>query len=158
MAEDHATGQSAQRQLALQKIYLKDASLEVPKAPAVFQQAWKPTVDVNLATNATPLEQAGYYQVALKVTVTAKLEEETALIIEIEQAGLFALTGFSEQDLPQVLNTHCPQALFPYARESVSELAQRGGFQQLLLQPVNFDALYRDHVERQQPGAQATVQ
>lgn len=153
-----AESEKPQRQLALQKIYLKDASLEVPKAPEVFQKTWKPTVDVNLSTDITGLEQAGYYQVALKVTVTAKLEEETAFIIEIEQAGLFLLTGFSEQDLPQVLNTHCPQALFPYAREAVSELAQRGGFQQLLLQPVNFDALYREHLERQRAGAKETVQ
>lgn len=153
-----AEAEAPQRQLALQKIYLKDASLEVPAAPAVFQKAWKPTMDVNLSTSTTALEQAGYYQVAIKVTVTAKLEEETALIIEIEQAGLFMLSGFSEQDLPQVLNTHCPQALFPYAREAVSDLAQRGGFQQLLLQPVNFDALYRQHLERQKAGSQETVQ
>lgn len=153
-----AEAEQPQRQLALQKIYLKDASLEVPKAPEVYQKAWKPAVDVNLNTVTTALEQAGYYQVALNVAITAKLEEETALIIEIEQAGLFLLTGFSEQELPQVLNTHCPQALFPYAREAVSELAQRGGFQQLLLQPVNFDALYREHLERQRAGAKETVQ
>lgn len=153
-----AENEQPQRQLALQKIYLKDASLEVPKAPEIFQKTWKPAVDVNLSTATTALEQAGYYQVALKVTVSAKLEEEIAFIIEIEQAGLFLLTGFSEQELPQVLNTHCPHALFPYAREAVSELAQRGGFQQLLLQPVNFDALYREHLERQRAGAKETVQ
>ena len=153
-----AENEQPQRQLALQKIYLKDASLEVPKAPEIFQRTWKPSVDVNLSTATTALEQAGYYQVALKVTVSAKLEEEAAFIIEVEQAGLFLLTGFSEQELPQVLNTHCPQALFPYTREAVSELAQRGGFQQLLLQPVNFDALYREHLERQRSGAKETVQ
>ena len=153
-----AENEQPQRQLALQKIYLKDASLEVPKAPEIFQRTWKPSVDVNLSTATTALEQAAYYQVALKVTVSAKLEEETAFIIEVEQAGLFLLTGFSEQELPQVLNTHCPQALFPYTREAVSELAQRGGFQQLLLQPVNFDALYREHLERQRSGAKETVQ
>lgn len=153
-----AESEQPQRQLALQKVYLKDASLEVPKAPAVYQKAWKPAVDVNLSTATTALEQAGYYEVAIKVTVTAKLEEEAAFIVEIEQAGLFLLSGFAENDLPQVLNTHCPQALFPYAREAISDLVQRGGFQQLLLQPVNFDALYREHLERSQGGAQATVQ
>jgi preprotein translocase subunit SecB len=153
-----AETQQPQRQLAVQKIYLKDASLEVPKAPGIYQKAWKPTVDVNLSTATTALQQAGHYQVALKVTVTARLEEDTAFIIEIEQAGLFLLSGFPEQELPQVLNTHCPQALFPYAREAVSELAQRGGFQQVLLQPVSFDALYREHLERQRAGAGDTVQ
>ena len=153
-----AESQQPQRQLALQKIFLKDASLEVPKAPEVFQRAWKPAVDVNLTTSTSALEQSGVYQVALRVTVTCKLEDEVALLIEIEQAGLFQLAGFGEQELPVVLNTHCPQALSPYAREAVSDLAQRGGFQQLLLQPVNFDALYRQHLERQQGDAQATVQ
>jgi len=141
-----------QRQLSLQKIFLKDASLEIPKAPAIFQRKWNPTVDVNLATSTQALEQAGYYQVALRITVTAKLEEDVALLIEIEQAGLFLLEGFAEADMASVLNTHCPQVLFPYAREAVSNLAERGGFQQLLLQPVNFEALYRQHLDRQQQG------
>ncbi|WP_420427888.1 protein-export chaperone SecB [Algiphilus sp.] len=152
-----------QRQLSLQKIFLKDASLEIPKAPAIFQRTWNPTVDVNLATSTHALEQAGYFQVALRITVTAKLEEDVAFIIEIEQAGLFLLEGFNEKDVASVLNTHCPQVLFPYAREAISNLAERGGFQQLLLQPVNFEALYRQHLERQQQGASneapsATVQ
>lgn len=142
-----------QRQLSLQKIFLKDASLEIPKAPAIFQRPWNPTVDVNLATSTHALEQKGYYQVALRITVTAKLEEDVALLIEIEQAGLFLLEGFNDNDVASVLNTHCPQVLFPYAREAVSNLAERGGFQQLLLQPVNFETLYRQHLERQQQGA-----
>ncbi|MCI5061908.1 protein-export chaperone SecB [Algiphilus sp.] len=149
-----------QRQLSLQKIFLKDASLEIPKAPAIFQRPWNPTVDVNLATSTHALEQTGYFQVALRITVTAKLEEDVALIIEIEQAGLFLLEGFGDQEIASVLNTHCPQVLFPYAREAVSNLAERGGFQQLLLQPVNFEALYRQHLERQQQqsaGNEATT-
>jgi len=149
MAEE----QSPQRQLLLQKIYLKDASLEVPKAPEIFQRSWKPQVDVDLKTGASRINDEGGYHVVLHVTITAKLEDDVAVLVEVQQAGVFQLTGFNEQELQLVLNTHCPHALFPYAREAVSDLAQRGGFQQLLLQPVNFDGLYQQHLARQQEAA-----
>lgn len=143
--------ESQARQLMLHKIYLKDASLEVPQAPQIFQKQWKPQVDVNLRTQTKTLsKQEGHFHVVLTVTVTATLEEEVGLLVEVQQAGIFQLTGFTEQELAQVLNTHCPSVLFPYAREAVSDIAQRGGFPQLLLQPVNFDALYQEHVAAQQ--------
>lgn len=144
MAEDDP------RQLVLHKIYLKDASLEVPKAPEIFQRQWKPQVDVNLRTQSAALGGEQQYQVVLTVTVTVKLEEEVALLVEVQQAGVFQVSGFNEQELAQVLNVHCAGTLFPYAREAVSDIAQRGGFPQLLLQPVNFDALYREHLAQQQ--------
>lgn len=153
--------EAAQRQLLIQKIYLKDVSLEVPKAPEIFQRPWKPDVDLNLATATQALEQADTWQVVLTITLTAKLDGDTALLIELQQAGLFQLRGFTDADRTTVLNTYCPQTLFPYAREAISDIAQRGGFQQLLLQPVNFDALYQQHLSQQgkaTDGAAATVQ
>lgn len=130
------------RRVTLQKIYLRDASVEVPDGPRVFTSEWKPKIDVDLDTR---IQNAGqdHHHVVVTVTVTAKLEDHTAYIVEVQQAGVFTLQGFGEEDRRRVLGVYCPDTLFPYVRETVSDLVQRAGFPPFLLQPINFDALYR---------------
>ena len=138
----------AQRQALLQKIYVKDASLEVPQAPQIFTRPWQPLLDVQVNTQVTGLGEANW-QVVLSITVTAKLEADIAFLAEVHQAGVFTLTGFDDQaDLAAVLGAYCPNLLFPFAREAVAALVQHGGFPQLLLQPINFDQLYVEHHQR----------
>lgn len=145
-------------QVTLQKIYLKDASLEVPLAPQVFTRQWQPQVDVQVNTRASELA-AETHQILLSVTVTARLGEDTAYLAEVHQAGIFTLRGFDQpQDKGVVLGAYCPGLLFPFAREAIADLVQRAGFPQLLLQPINFDALYQQHLARQAaaPAAAST--
>jgi preprotein translocase subunit SecB len=144
-----------ERQVVLQKIYVKDASLEIPQAPQVFTRQWQPKVDVQISTNSSAIDGAAdTYQVMLSVTVTVNLEADVAVLVEVQQAGIFMVRGFPEDaERNAVLGAYCPSILFPYARESVSDLAQRGGFPQLLLQPVNFDGLYQEHLARQRQAA-----
>ena len=144
-------GQSEQ-QFHLQKIYLKDTSFETPNSPAVFTEQWEPDVNVELQTSGTPLSDE-VHEVVLTVTVTAKLDDKTAYLVEVHQAGVFTATGFAEDELGHLLGSYCPSVLFPYAREAISDLVTKGGFPQLLLAPVNFDALYAQH--RQQVSEQA---
>ncbi|WP_028008396.1 protein-export chaperone SecB [Solimonas flava] len=138
----------AQRQVLLQKIYVKDASLEVPMAPQVFTKQWQPQLDVQVNTEAKPLE-GDALQVVLAVTVTAKLGEEVAFLVEAQQAGIFTVRGFTQpEEKAAVAAAYCPNLLFPFARETIADLVQRAGFPQLLLQPINFDALYLEHLQR----------
>lgn len=140
---------AASRQVLLQKIYVKDASLEVPQAPQVFTRAWQPTLDVQVNTEAKPLE-VDSVQVVLSITVTAKLGEDVAFLVEAHQAGIFTVRGFSQaEEQAAIVAAYCPNLLFPFARETISDLVQRAGFPQLLLQPINFDALYLEHLQRQ---------
>lgn len=145
--------QQPERQLALQKIYVKDLSFETPNSPHVFTQKWEPAVEFNLATNAQQLQET-LYEVSITVTVTVKLEDKTAYLIEVCQAGIFALLGFDQQELGPLIGSYCPNVLFPFAREAVSDLVIKGGFPPMLLAPVNFDALYAQHLQQQtdQPG------
>ncbi len=135
----------APRQLLVQKVYLKDASLEIPLAPQVFTRQWQPQLDVQVQSSLQPLS-ADQHQVMLSLTVTAKLEQEVAFLAEVHQAGIFLVKGIADEtDRQRVLSTECLAILFPFARESVAELVQRGGFPQLLLQPIDFAALYDEH-------------
>lgn len=147
--------QQAERQFVLQKLYIKDVSFETPHSPQVFTLTWEPQVEFNLATNAQQLQE-GLFEIGLTVTLTTKIEDKTAYLIEICQAGVFSLVGFSEQELGHLLGSYCPNVLFPYAREAVSDLVIKGGFPPMLLAPVNFDALYMQHLQQQQAEAPAT--
>lgn len=150
MAEDNNTTQ--EKQFSIQKIYTKDISYETPNAPKIFREKWEPSVDFNLGTHVDKLEE-GVFEVTLTVTITVKSAETTAYLVEVNQAGIFTLENFSEQELPPMLGSFCPNILFPYAREVVSDLVAKGGFPQLLLAPVNFDALYAQHMEHLQQSA-----
>lgn len=142
-------------QFAIQRIYTKDISFETPNSPSVFTVKWEPEVNVELNSTGNKLAD-DVYEVVLAITVTAKLGEKTAYLAEVQQAGIFTLSGFSEQDLGAMIHSFCPNVLFPYAREVVSDLVSKGSFPQMVLQPINFDALYAKHLEnRKQSGADA---
>lgn len=141
-------------QLTVQKIYVKDASFEVPNAPAIFQEQAQPRVDLNLSQKVNNFAP-NLFEVSLAVTVTCKVGEKTAYLAEVEQAGVFGAAGFDAQQLDAVLGTYCPHVLFPYVRQAISDLVQNGGFPPFLLQPINFDQVYAEAVRRrQQPDAQ----
>ncbi len=144
MAEEN---KAQEKQFSIQKIYTKDISFESPSAPKVFTEKWEPVVDFNLGTNATSLENS-MFDVALTVTVTVKTGDTTAYLVEATQAGIFSLAGFSDEEMGPMVGSFCPNILFPYVREVISDLVAKGGFPQLLLAPVNFDALYAQHAQQ----------
>jgi preprotein translocase subunit SecB len=147
-----------EKQFSIQKIYTKDLSFETPNAPKIFREKWEPAVDFNLGTHVDKLEDT-IFEVTLTVTITVKSVETVAYLVEVNQAGIFTLDNFNEQELGPMLGSFCPNILFPYAREVVSDLVAKGGFPQLLLAPVNFDALYSQHLQQlqQQPGGSTTL-
>lgn len=140
MADNEQASAPAQ-QFALQRIYIKDMSFEVPLGAQVFTKQWQPQVHVDLNTKSDRVTD-DVYEVVLTVTITAKLGEETAFLVEVQQAGLFLVKGVEGEQLRRALMIMCPNLLFPYARESIDSLATRGSFPPLMLQPVNFEALY----------------
>lgn len=152
MAEENIT---LEKQFSIQKIYTKDISFETPNTPTIFTAKWEPSVDFNLGTNVTPLDNT-LYEVSLTVTITVKCGETTAYLVEVIQAGIFALSGFSDQEMGPMMGSFCPNILFPYAREAISDIVTKGGFPQLILAPVNFDALYAQHLQQMQqaPGTE----
>jgi preprotein translocase subunit SecB len=146
--------QQGQAQLSLQKIYTKDVSFEAPGAPAIFQGSpSQPNVELNLSQRVTQLGEAAF-EVVLSVTATCKIDDKTAYLAEVHQAGIFGLSGFDAQGRETVLATYCPNVLFPYARQVVSDLVQNGGFPPFFLQPINFDALYADQQRRRMESGQ----
>jgi preprotein translocase subunit SecB len=154
MAEEST--QQAERQFTLQKIYVKDVSFETPHSPEVFTLKWEPKVEFNLASNAKQLQE-GLFEVSLTVTLTVKVEDKTAYLVEICQAGIFSAAGFTDQEFGHLLGSYCPNVLFPYAREAVSDLVIKGGFPPMLLAPVNFDALYMQHLQQAQQQAESST-
>jgi preprotein translocase subunit SecB len=146
MAEENA---QPEKQFALQKIYLKDVSFETPNSPEIFTLKWDPKVEFNLSSNAQQLQE-NLFEVGITITLTIKVGEKTAYLVEVCQAGIFALAGFEEQELGPLLGSYCPNVLFPYAREAVSDLVTKGGFPPMLLAPINFDALYMQHLQQMQ--------
>lgn len=147
---------AVEKQFAIQKIYTKDISFETPNSPKCFTEKWAPAVEFNLGTHVESLE-APMYEVSLKVTITVKNNEATAYLVEINQAGIFSLSGFNDAEMGSMVGSFCPNILFPYAREAISDIVTRGGFPQMLLAPVNFDALYAQHLQQlqQAPGSEA---
>ena len=157
MAEDSPNAQPSIRQIALQRIYLKDVSFEAPNAPQVFRQEWKPENQLNIGTKVEQLD-GDTYEVVLSVTLTSKIGATTAFLVEVQQAGIFSFQGFAQEELGPVLGGYCPNTLFPYAREAVSDLVTKGSFPGMVLQPVNFDALYLQHQHERAAQAGAPVE
>lgn len=143
MAEEQAGTEQAQQQFAMQRIYTKDISFESPMTPGVFREKWTPKMNVDLNTKSEKVDEEGNYEVVLSVTITAKVEDSTAFLCEIKQAGIFFVKGIEGEDLRRILGTAGPNILFPYARELIDSLVVRGGFPAVMLAPVNFDALYQ---------------
>ena len=156
---DQVNGQDNQPQLVLQKIYVKDVSFEAPNAPQIFQEIdaqEQPQVQLNLAQRAADLGN-GLYEVVLGLTLTCTVGQRTAYLAEVEQAGLFGVSGFNEIDHAGIIGSYCPNLLFPYARQVISSLVIEGGFPPFLLQPINFDALFAEQQRRSMGGGQAPV-
>ena len=140
-------------QFTVEKIYVKDVSFEVPNAPQVFQDQTQPQLQMNLNQRVQRVGDQGY-EVVLGITLTCTVGEKTAYLAEVQQAGIFGLAGFDEATLDGMLGTHCPNILYPYARQTVSDLIQAGGFPPFLMQPINFEALYAEGLR--QRAAQST--
>lgn len=133
--------QELQPVFSIEKIYVKDLSLEVPNAPQVYLEAAQPEIDMQLASEGKQIDD-GFFEVALTVTVTAKLPEKTMFLCEVTEAGIFRIENVPADDIEPILGVACPNILFPYARETVSNLVNRAGFPPVLLSPINFEALY----------------
>ncbi|MEH6387184.1 MULTISPECIES: protein-export chaperone SecB [Pseudomonas] len=165
MADDNQNNQTANGagqdqpavQFSLQRIYVKDLSFESPKSPAVFQTQWSPKVNLDLNTRHTQLQE-GIHEVVLSLSATVTNgEDEVTFIAEVQQAGIFAITGLDEAAMRHTLGAFCPNILFPYAREAIDSLVGRGSFPPLMLSPVNFDALYAQNEQRRQQEAAGTA-
>ena len=132
---------------------MKDVSFESPNAPTIFQGEWKPQVNLDLNTSSSKVSDK-QYEVVVSLTVTAKVEDKTAFIAEIQQAGIFFIDNIEGANLNQTLGAFCPNLLFPYAREAIDNMVGRGSFPPLMLAPVNFDAIYAEAVRRKQEEGQ----
>jgi len=141
-----------EKRISINKVYLKDFSFESPQAPAVFRSGeWKPQTNLNLRSNHNDIEE-GLHEVVLTLTVDAKDEDTTLFLVEIQQAGIFEVAGYEQEELSAIVGSFCPNILFPYAREAIASIIQKGGFPEFVLQPINFDALYMQ--SRQQAAQQ----
>lgn len=145
---ENTTPEQSSPQFALQRIYTKDISFETPNSPEIFTAKWEPSINVEINSANRPLQE-GLFEVMLSVTVTTKVGDKTAYLAEVQQAGIFALRGFNAQDMGGMLNSYCPNMLFPFAREVIADLVNKGSFPQMLLAPINFDALYAQHLQQQ---------
>ncbi len=146
MSEQQAA--APQGQFAIQKIYLKDVSFESPVSPEVFTKKWEPEVNMEINTASKSIAD-DVVEVVLNLTITVKLEKKTAYLAEVQQAGIFTIKGLTEAEKGRVIATACPNILFPFGREAVAEIVSKGGFPQLLLAPVNFEAIYAQHQAQQ---------
>jgi preprotein translocase subunit SecB len=154
MTENTAAPQSDAPIFNIEKLYVKDMSLEIPNAPAIFLQRENPQIDLQLQTKAGQLEE-GVFEVEVTVTVTAKVseKEQVMFLIEVKQAGIFQVRNMPAEEMEGILAVMCPNILYPYLREVVSDVAVRGGFAPVLLNPINFESIYQQ--QKQQAQAQA---
>lgn len=132
------------QQFNIQRIYLKDVSFEIPNAPAIFREEWHPENNVTINTTVNGLDQETF-EVVLAVTLTSKIPDRTIYVVEVQQAGIFTITGFPEQERSRLLGAYCPNVLYAYVREVISDLVTKGSFPQVVMQPMNFDALFFQH-------------
>ena len=152
-----ADQQQSGRQVGLRKIYIKDLSFESPQAPAIFSDTeFRPNTNLNLRTSNRKLNDT-LYEMVLTLTLDAKNNDETAFLVEVQQAGIFHIEGYNDAEVNVILGTFCPNSLFPFAREAVAGAIQRGGFPEFLLQPIDFDGLFarsqQEQARQQQEGA-----
>jgi len=143
--------QNEQPVFGIEKLYVKDLSLEVPNAPQIYLEREAPQVEIQLGTSGNGLGD-GVYEVVLTVTVTAKLEEKTVFLVEVGQAGIFRIMNVPNEQIEPLIAVACPNILFPFAREAVSDAVTRAGFSPIVLQPVNFEAMYMQRLQEQAPA------
>lgn len=147
--------QNSEAQFMIQRIYMKDSSFETPNTPAVFQQQWQPELTLDLNTESSKLDE-NVYEVILSVTATVKNENAIAFLVEVKQAGIFTIQGAPDEQLEHLLGSFCPSILFPYAREEITSQVIRGSFPQLVLAPINFDALFMQQKEEKSKAQNIT--
>ena len=158
MTEENTEQQIPQVGFAIQKIYLKDISFETPTGLEAFTKNWKPNIQQDLNIQVNQVEE-NLHEVILLLTITARMDSKAVFLVEIKQAGLFSILGLEGIQLSHAFNTLCPQILFPYAREAIDSILNRGGFPPLMLAPINFDAVFAQAVENaQQQAAAANAQ
>lgn len=151
VAKKDTDNEQAQQQgpgFGIEKLYLKDVSVEVPNSPEIFTSRETPKISVELNNNAKPLPE-GFFEVALQITVTSKIDDKTAFLIDVTQAGIFGVKNLPEESLEPILAITCPNILFPYAREAISDLITKAGFTTVLLNPINFETLYMQQKQQQ---------
>ena len=157
MADEQETNQttpaasSRQGKFEIQKVYVKNISLETPHSPQIFREQWQPSVHMDIANSVNDLGD-NLYEITLSVTATVSHGEKTIYLVEVQQAGIFLMVDFPREIIGRMVATVCPNILFPFVREMVSDLVTRAGFPQLLLAPVNFDALYLQHQQKAAAG------
>ncbi|MGH1431584.1 MAG: protein-export chaperone SecB [Neptuniibacter sp.] len=152
--EQNTANQEAQGpQFSVQRVYIKDASFESPNSPAIFTSPWQPEVGVELNSSTTKLSDTAY-EVVLTITVTVKNDDKNAFLVEMHQAGIFAISGIEGPELNHTLGAFCPSILFPYAREAIDSMVVKASFPALMLAPVNFDALFAQQMAQKQAQAE----
>ncbi len=158
-----AEQENNQPHFSIEKLYVKDASLELPNAPQIFLERETPQIEVQLSTEAKVIDD-GVHSVNISATITAKIGEKTVFLVEVTQGGVFSIRNVPAEDLDSILGIACPNILFPYAREVVSDLVNRAGFPPVILAPINFEALYQQRQQQQaaqlaaEEAAQANLQ
>ncbi len=157
MAEENQAAEGQAPKFIIQKIYTKDVSFESPNSPEIFREEWKPKLDLQLGNEYKRIDDDNH-EIILSVTVTAKVGEKTAFLVEVKQAGIFTLTGYSNEEMGPLVGSYCPNTLFPFVREVVSDVVTKGGFPQLVLSPVNFDAMYAHQLEQAKAAAAQQAQ
>ena len=151
-----AVQENTQPVFNIEKIYVKDLSVEIPHAPQIFLERENPQIDIQLLPQATSIEE-GVFEVVITATVTSKIGEKVMFLVEVKQAGIFRIRNLPSGDMEAILAVMCPNILFPYLRETVSSLTVRAGFPPVLLNPINFDALYQQQKQQAQVGTTATT-
>jgi len=141
--------ESPQPTFAIEKVFIKDLSVEVPNAPEVFLERESPGMEVNISSAGRQVQE-GLYEVVLTVTITARIKEKTVFLVEVAQAGVFQIRNVPPQDMGPLLGIACPNTLFPYARETVSSVTARAGFQPVMLAPMSFEGIYQQQLQRMQ--------
>ena len=133
----------------IQRVYLKEASLEQPNSPAILLEQEQPTVDIQLGVNASPVAE-GIYEVSVTATVQTKIKDKTVFLVEATQAGIFEVRNLPPEQMNQIMGIACPQIVYPYLRGNVADLIQRGGFPPVHLSEINFQAMYEQQQQQQQ--------
>lgn len=155
MADEATNGAAAPAaaQFSVQKLFVKNISFESPNSPAVFNEQAMPQLQINLNQKVARFEE-DLYEVVLSITLTCTINDKTAYLAEVDQAGVFGLSGFDAQGMDMMLSTHCPNVLFPYARQALGEMISQGGFPPFLLQPLNFEGIYAENLRRRMEEGQ----
>ena len=157
MAEEQQAASTEENKVALrpEKIYVKDVSLETPNSPTIFTQEWQPKLNFDIGQKVTKVSDDGLYEVVLVLTATTTVDDMTAYLAEVHQAGIFTIQGTNQQQLDSLLAVFCPRMLYPYACAAMSDLVSKGGFPQLMLAPLDFESMYRQRLDEAQQNAAA---